>query len=152
MFGQLLGRYSTTITTEIAAHPTVRLLQRFTLAVLVGLYLSFLLGFPDGLPQATVFLVTAILSCLVLTVLVANKGYKQISHAIRGRTYRAKGSTSFGDTIAKPSWFGDPCSSLVWIGAILNASYSLRRPRARPKSQSKWWPDLQCCTQSPSGQ
>jgi hypothetical protein len=36
MFGQLLGRYSTTITTEIAAHPTVRLLQSFTLAMLVG--------------------------------------------------------------------------------------------------------------------
>jgi len=94
MFGQLLGRYSTTITTEIAAHPTVRLLQRFTLAVLVGLYLSFLLGFPDGLPQATVFLVTAILSCLVLTVLVAKQGNtSRFSHAIRGRTYRAKGST-----------------------------------------------------------
>jgi hypothetical protein len=74
MFGQLLGRYSTTITREITTHPTVRLLQGFTIFMLVGLYFCFLWGFPDGLPRTTMFFVVALLSCLVLTVLVANRG------------------------------------------------------------------------------
>ena len=132
MFGQLLGRYSTTITTEIAAHPTVRLLQRLTLAVLVGLYCSFLLGFPSGLPQATIFLVLAILSCLVLTVLVANKGIEADS-AMRyvGGHIGRKVARSFGDPITKPSRFWKPMLlfGLDWRNperAVLTA------PPARP--------------------
>lgn len=109
MFAQLLGRYSTTITTEIAAHPTVRLLQRFTIGVLVALYLSFLLGFPNGLPRATIFLVMAVLSCLVLTVLVANKGI-QADSAMRyvGGHIGRKVAHSFGTPIGKPSGFWKP--------------------------------------------
>ena len=42
-----------TITTEIASHPTVRMLQGFTIVALVALYSFFLLGFPNSLPQAT---------------------------------------------------------------------------------------------------
>ena len=103
MFGQLLGRYSTTITTEIAAHPTVRLLQGFTLLVLVALYSFFLLGFPNGLPRTTFLLVLAILSSLVLTVLVANRGI-QADAAMRyvGGHIGRKIARAFGDPVAKP--------------------------------------------------
>jgi hypothetical protein len=132
MFGQLLGRYSTTITTEIAAHPTVRLLQRFTLALLMVLSCFFLLGFPSGLPQATIFLVLALLSCLVLTVLVANKGI-QADSAMRyvGGHIGRKVARSFGDPIAKPSrfWKSMLLFGLDWRNperAILTA------PPARP--------------------
>jgi hypothetical protein len=103
MFGQLLGRYSTTITTEIVSHPTVRMLQGFTIVALVALYSFFLLGFPNTLPQATFLLVFAILSCLVLTVLVANRGI-QADAAMRyvGGHIGRKVARSFGDPIETP--------------------------------------------------
>ena len=118
MFGQLLGRYSTTITTEIAAHPTVRLLQRFTIVVLVGLYCCFSLGFPSGLPKTTILLVAALLSSLVLTVLVANKGI-QADAAMRyaGSHIGHKVSQSFRDPITKPPtsfWKAMGFSGLDW--------------------------------------
>lgn len=114
MFGQLLGRYSTTITTEIAAHPTVRLLQSFTLAMLVGLYCSSLLGFPNALPKTTILVVMAILSCLALTVFVAITGI-QADSAMRyvGGHIGRKVARSFGDPIAKPSRFW---KSMMYFG------------------------------------
>lgn len=102
MFGQLLGRYSTTITAEIVSHPTVRLLQGSTVLLLVGFYGSFLLGFPSGLPHATILLVVSVLSCLVLTVLVANRGI-QADAAMRyvGGHIGRRVARSFGDPVEK---------------------------------------------------
>lgn len=132
MFGQLLGRYSTTITTEIAAHPTVRLLQRFTIAVLVALYGSFQLGFPNGLPKTTILLVLAILSCLVLTLSVANTGI-QADSAMRyvGGHIGRKVARSFGEPITKLSGFW---KSMMYFGLDWRnpERFVLTAPPSRP--------------------
>lgn len=132
MFGQLLGRYSTTITTEIAAHPTVRLLQSFTLAMLVGLYCSSLFGFPSALPKTTFLVVLAILSCLVLTVFVAITGI-QADSAMRyvGGHIGRKVGRSFGDPIAKlsPFWKSMMYFGLDWRNP---ERFVLTAPPSRP--------------------
>jgi hypothetical protein len=82
MFGQLLGKYSSTIAAAVAGHRSVTLLRGFIITTLIILYCAFCLGFPVGLPGATIWILIAVLNTVLLTVRVATKGIETDS-AIR---------------------------------------------------------------------
>jgi len=76
MFGQLLGRYSSLIAVAVSKHRVVRLLRGYLIVFLAGMYMFYLLGFPDALPKVALFLALSLAACLGITVWASNTGIR----------------------------------------------------------------------------
>jgi hypothetical protein len=76
MFTQLLGKYSSGIAVAVSKHRVVRILRGYLIVLFVGLYVFYLLGFPDALPKTTFLLALSLTATLVITIWASNTGIR----------------------------------------------------------------------------
>lgn len=81
LFGQILGKFSSTLAVAISRHATLRLLRGHALAVLCTYYLSRLFGLPSTVKTVEFLIVFSLLANYVVTLWVSGVGL-QIDKAL----------------------------------------------------------------------